>query len=194
MTTLRAPTLAFMPWQLVHTALRSAAQVAVACSLALPALAHEGHDHASETKPVDVRLAPRFEVRSEEVEIVGVLAGKNLLIYLDRAADNSPIHEAQIEVEGPGVKGVAEAMADGIYQLPAAALGQPGKYPLTLTVQAGEIADLLSANLEVAGPAAAATAAEKVDGRGWLFAAIPLVLIAGGLLLRRRHRQPQRTI
>jgi hypothetical protein len=64
------------------------------------------------------------------------LPTRNLLIYVDRASDNGPIQGAQIEVEGPGIKGVATAMADGVYQLPAAALAQAGKYPLTLTIQA----------------------------------------------------------
>ncbi len=123
-------------------------------------IAHEGHDHGATAKPADVRLAPRFEVRSEDVEIVGVLADRNLLLYLDRASDNAPIQGAQIEVEGPGIKGVATAMGDGVYQLPAAALAPAGKYPLMLTIQAGEIVDLLAATLEV-GEVPAATSAEK---------------------------------
>jgi cobalt-zinc-cadmium efflux system membrane fusion protein len=73
-------------------------------SLSAPVIAHEGHDHGTATKPTDVRLAPRFEVRSEDVEIVGVLADKNLLIYVDRTSDNVPVQGAQIEVEGPAIK------------------------------------------------------------------------------------------
>jgi hypothetical protein len=85
-------------------------------SLSAPLIAHEGHDHGAAAKPADVRLAPRFEVRSEDVEIVGVLADKSLLIYVDRASDNVPVRGAQIEVDGSGIKGVASEMADGVYQ------------------------------------------------------------------------------
>jgi len=158
-------------------------------SLSAPVIAHEGHDHGATGKPADVRLAPRFEVLSEEVEIVAVLADKNLLIYLDRVSDNRPIQGAQIEVEGPGIKGVASAMGDGVYQLPAAALAQAGKHPLTLTIQAGDSIDLLAATLEV-GEVPATTSAGENSGRPWwLFAAISLVLLCGGLVARRLRRQ-----
>ena len=152
-------------------------------------IAHEGHDHGATAKPADVRLAPRFEVRSEDVEIVGVLADRNLLIYVDRAIDNGPIQGAQIEVEGPGIKGVATAMGDGVYQIPAAALAQAGKYPLMLTIQAGEIVDLLTATLAVGEVQAAASVEENSGRPWWLFAGISLLLLSGGLVARRLRRQ-----
>jgi cobalt-zinc-cadmium efflux system membrane fusion protein len=160
-------------------------------SLSAPVIAHEGHDHGAIAKPAVARLAPRFEVRSEDVEIVGVLADKVLLIYVDRASDNGPIQGAQIEVEGPGTKGIATAMADGVYQLPAAALAQAGKHPLTLSIQVGEIVDLLSATLEVGEVPAAASAKETTERPWWLFAGISLALLSGGLVARRLHRQAQ---
>ncbi len=158
-------------------------------SLSAPVIAHEGHDHGATAKPADVRLAPRFEVRSEDVEIVGVLADRNLLIYVDRAIDNGPIQGAQIEVEGPGIKGVATAMADGVYQLPVAALAQAGKYPLVLTIQAGEIVDLLAATLEVGEVPAVASAEDNTKRPWWLLAGISLLLLSGGLVARRLRRQ-----
>ena len=158
-------------------------------SLCSPVIAHEGHDHGANAKPADVRLAPRFEVRNEDLEIVGVLADNNLLIYVDRASDNRPIQGAQIEVEGPGIKGVATAMADGVYQIPAAALAQAGKYPLVLTIQAGEIVDLLAATLEVGEVPAVASAEDNTKRPWWLLAGISLVLLCSGLLARRLRRQ-----
>lgn len=157
--------------------------------LSWPLLAHEGHDHGAAAKPADVRLAPRFEARSEELEIVGVLAGKDLVIYLDRADSNAPIQGAQIEVEGPGIKGVAAGLADGVYVLSAAALAQAGKYPLTLTVQVGEIADLLSADLQVEEKVPAVSADSHSNRQWWLIATIPLLTLASVLIVRRRHRQ-----
>lgn len=165
--------------------------VAVLFSFSWPLLAHEGHDHGATVKPADVRLAPRFEVRGEEVEIVGVLAGKDLVIYLDRADNNAPIQGAQIEVEGQGIKGVATGLADGVYMLSTAALAQAGKYPLTLTVQAGEIADLLTAELEVEHKPATVSADSHSDRQRWWIAGIPLLLLSGmviGYRLRRQSR------
>lgn len=163
---------------------------AILLTLSMPLLAHEGHDHGAAAKPADIRLAPRFELRSEDLELVGVLAGKNLIIYLDRA-DNAPVSGAQIEIEGQGIKGVAAEMTDGVYQLAAPSLTQAGKYPLTITVQAGEIVDLLSVSLEVGEAAAAVTDAGHPARNWWLYAGTPLLLLAGGLIVRRLRRQPQ---
>ena len=167
---------------------------AILLALSMPLLAHEGHDHEAATKPADVRLAPRFELRSEDFELVGVLAGKDLIIYLDRAADNAPVPGAQIEIEGQGIKGVATEMANGVYQLSVPPLTQAGKYPLTITVQAGEIVDLLSANLEIGEIAPAMPDDGHSDRNWWFYAGTPLLLLAGGLLVRRLRRQPQHWI
>jgi cobalt-zinc-cadmium efflux system membrane fusion protein len=83
-------------------------------------------------------------------------------------------------------------MADGVYQLPAAALAQAGKHPLTLTIQAGEIVDLLSATLEVGEVPAAASAKETTERPWWLFAGISLLLLCGGLVARRLRRQAKK--
>lgn len=162
---------------------------AVLLALSWPVVAHEGHDHEAVAKPADVRLAPRFEIRSEDLEIVGVLAGQDMFIYVDRAADNAPVPGAQIEIEGPGIKGVATEMADGVYQLAAPSLTQAGKYPLTLTVQAGEIVDLLAASLEIGEVAAAVPEAGHPDRHWWFYAGAPLLLLAGGLIVRHLRRQ-----
>jgi cobalt-zinc-cadmium efflux system membrane fusion protein len=98
-------------------------------SLSAPVIAHEGHDHGATAKPADARLAPRFEVRSEDVEIVGVLADKDLLIYVDRASDNGPIQGAQIEVEGPGIKGLPPRWPTGSINYPRPPSPRPANTP-----------------------------------------------------------------
>ena len=45
---------------------------------------------------------------SETFELVGVLSGKQITLYLDRFADNSPVRDAQIELEIGGAKFKAE--------------------------------------------------------------------------------------
>jgi hypothetical protein len=85
-------------------------------------------------------------------------------------------------------------MANGVYQLSAVPLTQAGKYPLTMTIQAGEIIDLLSASLEIGDVAAAVTDARHADRYGWFYAGIPLMLLAGGVIFRRLRRQPQHGI
>lgn len=163
-------------------------------ALSWPLLAHEGHDHEAAAKPADVRLAPRFEIRSEDLEIVGVLAGRDLIVYVDRAGDNAPVPGAQIEIDGQGIKGVASEMADGVYLLSGVPLTQAGRYPLTLTVQAGDIIDLLAATLEIGEVAAAPAGDGPADHNGWFYAGLALLLLAGGLLARHRRRPAPRGI
>jgi len=176
---------------LLNPAALRAVVATVLLPLSWPLLAHEGHDHDATAKPTDVRLAPRFEARSEELEVVGVLSDKRLLIYLDRADNNAPIQGAQIEVEGPGIKGVSTGLADGVYVLSAATLAHAGKYPLTLTVQAGEVADLLSVDLQVGEEPSVAPADSNADRKWWLIAGISLLTLFGVLITRRRRRQSE---
>lgn len=120
----------------------------LACLLVGSALAHEGHDHGADPQPAAGTVAPRFEARSDLFELVGVLQGDELLLYLDRAADNAPVREGEIEIESASVQGKATADAGGVFRLKAGGLAQPGKHALTLTVTAGEDVDLLTATFE----------------------------------------------
>lgn len=172
----------FMPRSLVRALI-----AATLFAPLVPASAHEGHDHGAASRPADIELAPRFEVRSEELELVGVLSNKKLVIYLDGAADNAPIPGAQLEVEGQGIKGRASEIGDGVYQIAAAPPG-PGKYPLTITVQAGEMSDLLSAELEIA-PVTAADSAPRPDRTSWYLGAMALAILSGAAFALRRRRQ-----
>lgn len=90
---------------------------------------------------------PRFEARSPDFELVGVLEEGRLLLYLDRADDNAPVAGARLDVEG---RGVAEPIGEGTYALPLAAL-PPGRHPVVVAVDTPETGDLLNGVLEVSG-------------------------------------------
>lgn len=165
---------------------------AVALGLPLLGVAHEGHEHGAAVKAASIRLAPRFEARGEELEVVGVLTGKDLVIYVDGAADNAPVRGAQIEVTGQGIAGVATEVEGGVYRLAATSIGQPGRHALTISVQAGEILDLLAANLEVEEMAGTSTTDGDTVRVWWLVGGIALpLLLSGGLLARRLRRRAQ---
>ena len=166
---------------------------AISLLISLSTIAHEGEDHEPATKPADVRISPRFEVISEQVEMVGVLADNNLVIYLDRADDNSPIEDARVEIEGSGFKGIATAFGDGVYQLPVKSI-QPGKYPLTITLEAGEISDLLSADLEVTSVEQGIAPINKTFSNWWLYTSIAFLIAIGTFITMRRARQPKQRI
>ncbi|MBI5331395.1 MAG: hypothetical protein HZB71_12375 [Betaproteobacteria bacterium] len=164
--------------------------ILLTAAFTLPAWGHGGEDHSHEgDKPaaVAVQTTPRTTTATEEFELVAALEGKNLTLYLDRYASNEPVAQAQVEVESGALKAVAKETAPGVYTLPGDRLAAPGKHALVITVQAGEVSDLLTATLEVAPPAAAVV--QTGAGRGWLLGggAALLLALAGGFWMRKKQ-------
>jgi hypothetical protein len=74
---------------------------AFACAAVLwsGAFAHEGHDHGTAAPAVSgAPASPRVVATSETYQFVGIVEGEVLVIYLDRATDNSPVTTAKIEL------------------------------------------------------------------------------------------------
>ena len=91
----------------------------------------------------------------EEAELVGVIEGHRLSLYLDHAADNSPVPDATLELELGGKPLAVTRVGEGLYQ---AELSQPladGETPVTATVVAGADSDLLAADIDWHAPATA---------------------------------------
>ena len=112
----------------------------LACAILLPlsAWAHGGEDHGD--APVQAVIAsstPRLSTQTDQFELVGVLQDKVLTLYLDQFGTNTPVPKAQIELESGSWKATATEVSPAVYTVPAELLGQPGKHPLTITVQAG---------------------------------------------------------
>ncbi len=166
------------------------------------ASAHGGEDHGDEAKAPapTVATAPRAVAQSEDFELVAVLEdakpdGRRLSLSLDRFATNEPIVGAKIEVEGGGQNMAAKETSPGVYVVPfgVPANAAPGtKLPLTISIEAGDSADLLTATLDI--PAPPDSAAVHAHGRGEIvtwFAGAALGLAAVALLVVRRRRQKQ---
>ncbi|MFO1250957.1 MAG: hypothetical protein U1E77_07415 [Inhella sp.] len=71
-----------------------------------PAWAGPGHDHDHDhdAPRASAPAQPRFVASSELFELVGVLDGKALTLYLDRADSNEPVTAATLELELAGAK------------------------------------------------------------------------------------------
>jgi hypothetical protein len=123
-------------------ALRALALTAVVFAAIAPASAHEGHDHG-EQPPVSAGALPRGEADSDAFEIVAIVRGENLEIYLDRFATNEPVTGATLEVESPDGPVRASAGADGTYRVAAPWLAKNGRTDLMFTVTAGDTTDIL---------------------------------------------------
>ena len=111
------------------------------------------------------------------------------MLYVDRFASNAPVTQARIEVEGTGVNGLASEVAPGTYVVSSANPLPAAKHALTISIEAGDTADLLLATLDTS-PAAAAEAQVHSwnEWAVWIVAAL-LALASVGLWLARRKRR-----
>ncbi len=171
--------------------------VSFAAGLPGAALAHEGHDHADAPAP-SVAVAPRAIALTDDFELVAALEDGQLTIYLDRFATNEPVADAQVEVdEGAGAI-AAPQIAPGVYRVPGARSAAPGSHALTVSVQAGDVSDLLMTTLDVptvsgSPPAPGAGAPTVASGRASLppsviwGASAAAVLAVVAVVARRRR-------
>jgi hypothetical protein len=159
------------------------------------ALAGDGHDHGDAAPAATGTALPRFAAVSETFELVGVLAGKQLTLYLDHFADNAPVRGALIELDIAGAKFKAEQHGDDAYEVTLKDAPKPGVLPITATVTAGGEVDLLAGEIDLheedhhEEPAAASSWKEFA---GWAAGGLValLVLVFGGrrLMLARQVR------
>ena len=175
------------------TSFIAALGLATAAFLPSPAHAGEGHDHGEAAPAAAGPALPRFAAASETFELVGVLNGKQITLYLDRAADNSPVTEAQIELEIGGKKFKAAKQGTDEFEVVLAEAPKPGVLPITATVSAGSDADLLAGELDIHEAAHADEAAHAHSWKeyaGWAaggVAVLAILLTVGRRVLSSRQ-------
>ena len=154
--------------------------------------AGEGHEHGEAPTATGSSAQPRFTAVSEIFELVGVLKGKQLKLYLDRADDNSPVKDARLELELGGVKIDVKPHGEGEFEVLLAQPLQPGVTAVTATVVAGQETDLLAGELDIREGAQADASA---SGRPWkkysiwlLAGLLTLALLVVGLRRFRANR------
>lgn len=111
--------------------------------------ADAGHDHGDTPAAAGGPAKPRFTAASEAFELVGVVNGKQITLYLDHTADNSPVKDAKLDLEIGGTKVAVQPRGEGEFDATLAAELQPGVISVTATVVAGQQSDLLAGDLEV---------------------------------------------
>ena len=154
--------------------------------------AGEGHDHGEAPAAAVGSAQPRFTAVSETFELVGVLSGQRLTLYLDRAADNSPVKDARLELELGGAKIDVKPHGEGEFEALLAQPLPPGVTAVTATVVAGQETDLLAGELDIREGAQADASA---GGRPWkkysiwlLAGLLTLALLVVGLRRFRANR------
>ncbi|MDQ5903072.1 MAG: hypothetical protein QG672_659 [Pseudomonadota bacterium] len=153
----------------------------------MPALAGDGHDHGEAPASAGGPAAPRFSSASDVFELVGVVEGKRLALYLSRYDDSSPVKNARLEIELGGVKIPVEAHGEGQFEAMLAAAPKAGVIPVAATIYAGDETDLLAGELDVHDESAVAGTAHSTSWRDYATwgVAATLALLLATIGLRR---------
>lgn len=153
--------------------------IVIAVALLSPAasVGHEGHDHDDAAAAALVSSTyPRVTAQSELYEIVGILKGGRLTIYIDNFDTNEPVADAKVMVTlGNGEAVEAERAQDGSYSLSSTRLGETGPFEVIFAINAGSGDDLLVGSLAppaTSAPGAAAVASTATRS-SHLFAVFP---------------------
>lgn len=130
-------------------ALAACALAALLAGMTPQTLAGDGHDHGDAPAPVAGPTLPRFSAESELFELVGVVDGRAITLYLDRYADNSPVEGATLELEIDGIAVPVEAHGVGEFEVMLQQELPPGVVSVTAIVTAGDEIDLLAAEIDI---------------------------------------------
>lgn len=140
--------------------------------------AHEGHDHGAPPAPVATSGSPRIALHSDAYELVGVLRGDRLTLFLDRYAGNAAVIDAGLVVTiGAGADIAATLTPEGTYVVASDQFAGSGPLELVFAITHPEGDDLLIGTLE--RPAVAALAAPAASGSAQAGLGDAAVSIAG---------------
>ena len=138
--------------------------------------AHEGDDHGTPPAPVNAAAAPRGEAATDSFELVAIVQGGELALFIDRFQTNEPVENAKVEVETPSGPVPASAHTGDAYRLKAPFLSKPGRYDLLVTVTAGDATDILPVSLTVPE---ARPARPQSPYAGWSLPSLASLIVTG---------------
>jgi hypothetical protein len=153
----------------------------------------EDHSHAAGAVP-GKQVAPRATAQTEDFELVAVMQGRTLVIYLDGFSSNEAVLDAQLEVEsGSTFKAIAKQVSPGVYvvDLAKGVLEKAGKYPLTINVLAGDLGDVMTASLEIPNVEEPEHAHAESSWPAWMLVLAGMLLAIFGLVCVRLFIQRQ---
>ena len=163
----------------------------VLAALAGPAWAADehGHDHDAPAAATGPAL-PRFSAVSEAFELVGVVNGKQLALYLDRFDDNSPVPDAKLELEVGGKKVPVSIHAPGEYEATLPEPLKPGVTPVTVSLDVRGESDLLAGEIDIhEDEHAEAAGATWMRYAAWGAGGVVVLAAAAALARKRASRR-----
>ena len=190
----------FCPPGLFHNA-RVAALCCVAgifLSVSAP-FAHEGHENDDATRSaLSSSTYPRVTAHSELYELVGIVRGERLSIYLDRFATNEPVADAKVKVAIADAEPVDAAPAEkGVYTISFPRSARTGSVEIVFSVTASSGDDLLVGALSLPTDTGSSAASSTEPSAATWISSIPwpirhpiaLILITFGLGVLFGHLQ-----
>ena len=190
----------FCPPGLFHNA-RVAALCCVAgifLSVSAP-FAHEGHENDDATRSaLSSSTYPRVTAHSELYELVGIVRGERLSIYLDRFATNEPVADAKVRVAIADAEPVDAAPAEkGVYTISFPRSARTGSVEIVFSVTASSGDDLLVGALSLPTDTGSSAASSTEPSAATWISSIPwpirhpiaLILITFGLGVLFGHLQ-----
>lgn len=115
------------------------------------AMAHGGEDHGEDAPKAEAGSAARITASSENFELTGLptaMSGGKLVLYLSEFWTNKPVTGAKLSVSAGEETRQAEAVGDH-YELAAPWVNKPGSYPLTISIEAKDVSDLMIGTLDI---------------------------------------------
>lgn len=170
---------------------RGTRHIAIACMAALSlfaaqtAMADAGHDHDAAPAADTGMVLPRFTAVSDQFELVGVVDGTTLTLYLDHAADNRPVDGATLELELNGAAVPVTSTGPGTFTATLAAAPAAGETPVAATVVAGQASDLLAGTLDIHADDHADTSSTPLTTAVLAALGTGLALLAAALVWKR---------
>jgi RND family efflux transporter MFP subunit len=141
---------------------------------------------------------------SDAYELVAVVDGERLTIFLDRFVDNTPVTDANITVTINDESVAAAATGNGTYLASSKKLSGRGLVEFVFDIKAKEADDLLIGKLALPGSGAGdGTSVSSWYGRAWSylrhgaedhFVLVGLTLLMGLALGRALRRRPARAL
>jgi len=175
----------------------AAATLLILCSalFSVGAIAGPGHDHGDAPAEATGAATPRFYAVSDLFELVGLVDGKRITVYLDRFSSNIPVTDAKVDLEIGGIKVALRAGPAGVLEgVLERAFGE-GVFPVVASVSTGRDADLLAGELDLHGKAPDS----EVHAHGWqeyapIAAGTALLLVVLVLLVRRMRARSKQAV
>src|SRR4051812_1503869 len=153
---------------LLAGALRAAALMTAVLLGSAAVLAHGGEDHSHDKPAAAVTAAqPRVSIHSEQYELVGVLRGPWLDVYLDHFGTNEPVTGAKIAITIGDEEATAEPSPDGTYKVASAKFGSSAPLELVFDVKAKAGDDLLIGTPTLPDKAAVTVPGTTPPAPGW---------------------------